>query len=71
MHRPIRLFFGTQGNKNFGANLAFFPVVYLIELGYGGASGRAIKLVAHGCALHEPALERCQIISDPHVAPCP
>jgi hypothetical protein len=30
MHRPIGLLSGTQGNEDFGANPALFPVVYLI-----------------------------------------
>ena len=68
MHRPIGPLSGTQGNEDFGANLALFPVVDLIELGCGDACWSAIKLVACGCALHEPALKRCQFIFVLHVS---
>ena len=33
MHRPIGHLSCAQGNENFSANLALFPVVDLIELG--------------------------------------
>jgi hypothetical protein len=56
MHRPIGLLSGTQGNEDFGADLALFPVVNLIELGCGSACWSTIKLLACGCTFHEPAL---------------
>jgi hypothetical protein len=71
MHRPIGHLSGTQGNKYPSANLALFPVVDLIELGWGDACWRAVKLFACGCALHEPALKRCQLIFVLHMIPCP
>jgi hypothetical protein len=70
MHRPIGHLSGTQGNKHFSANLALFPIVDLIDLGCGGACWSAIELVACGCALHEPALKRCQLTYVLHVPPC-
>ena len=52
MHRPIWHLSGTQGDKDFGANLALFPVVDLIELGCGGARRSTIELLACCCTLH-------------------
>src|SRR5215203_1340532 len=40
----------------------YIPVVDLIELGCGSSCWSAIKLLARGCAFHEPALKRCQLI---------
>src|SRR5215210_1823643 len=71
MDRPIGYLSGTQGNENFSANLALFPIVDLIELGRGGACWSTIKLVACGCALHKPGLKRCQLTFVLHVTPCP
>ena len=71
MHRPIGHLSGTQGNKDFSANLAIIPVVDRIELGFGGARWSAIKLLACGSALHEPALKRSQLIYVLHVLPSP
>jgi len=70
MHRPIGHLSCTHGNEDFSANLALFPVVDLNDLGYGGACWSAIELVACGCALHEPALKRCQLTYVLHVTPC-
>ena len=71
MHRPIGHLSGTQGNKDFSANLALFPVVDLIELRCGSACWSAMKHLACGCALYEPALKRCQRIFVLHMIPCP
>jgi len=69
MNRPIEPLSGTQGNKDPSANLALIPVVDLIELVCGVACWSAVKLLACGCALHEPALKRCQLTCVLHVTP--
>jgi hypothetical protein len=71
MHRPLGHLSGTQGNKDCSANLAITPVIDFIELGCGDACWSAVKLLAGGCALHEPDLKRCQLIIVLHVIPCP
>jgi hypothetical protein len=69
MHRPIRHLSCTQGNENFSANLALFPVVDLIELGCGGACWSTIELVTCGCALYKPGLKRRKLTFVFHVTP--